>query len=487
MLRACDIGQLPQHVLVSLANLEPNEHKRMCVFADVVQHCAPQAVSWLRAAAPGEDCSADEAKKAYSTILKWLLANRSWVFPLDGKQECLVHKQQCPVCPLAAWSARVKHLQERSTAFKSQKRKFQAVADSLPEGSAAAQVQEGQDSLASGSASSVSVGPGESDECDNACDLEGERPLSVCFAGVTCDGWSSMGLQKRYSHDSELPHSVWVAERIARAQQSVEDLAFVEFTSKYPAEDKLSAPMSGTHRVLHLKVDPQAFGFPVSRPRMFAACLNLETIVWAGPENWKDDFADKFQTPCALSGDVLFLATPEQRACHYKEMAKQQRNFKASQKAWEELSDQELLASTLSPGQQQRAQKYLAARERMEGPNGSYLFDVEHHLEARNMGGPLWPCLLTHGCVVSAPRRGRLRIATPAEHLGAQGLHVLPAACEDNAQSPLAPILLKLKGHQMKQLSGRGVHVAVLAAWMTYILSNIVPKSKTMPICRLGT
>ena len=212
----------------------------------------------------------------------------------------LGHKQQCPVCPLAAWSARVKHLQERSTAFKSQKRKFQAVAHSLPEGSAAAQVQEGQDSLASGSASSVSVGPGESDECDNACDLEGERPLSVCFAGVACDGWSSMGLQKRYSHDSELPHSVWVAERIARAQQNVEDLAFVECTSKYPAEDKLSAPMAGTHRVLHLKVDPQAFGFPVSRPRMFAACLNLETIVWAGQRTGKMTLPTSFKhrAPC---------------------------------------------------------------------------------------------------------------------------------------------------------------------------------------------
>ena len=39
----------------------------------------------------------------------------------------------------------------------------------------------------------------------------------------------------------------------------------------------------------------------------------------------------------------------------------------------------------------------------------------------------------------------------------------------------------------MKQLSGRGVHLAVLGAWMMYILSNIVPRSKTISFCRLGT
>eukprot|EP00439_Symbiodinium_sp_Y106_P027305 s6368_g3.t1 len=476
--RSCDIGQLPQQVLQALAE-SSDVKSRPCLFADVVEHCAPQAVSWLRAAVPADDCSMDEAVKAYNTIMEWLLANRSWVFPLDGKQACLIHKKACPVCPMAGWAARVQHLQDLQGA---QKRKHD---EAFLHETEAAAVEEGAGS--SNLATTVSA-----EACESAAEGNGEhlafdRPLSVCFAGVSCDGWSVMGSQKRFAHHSELPHNVFVAERVARAEQGIEDVCFVECTAKYPCEQKLSQPMAGSHHVLHFRCNPLSFGFPVSRPRVFAACLNLRSVVWVGPNDWEQDFANKFYSSCAVSGDALLVSTPEERASVYREMAQLQKNYVAPKTSWDSLSPADLLAATLPPGQQQRAGKYLDCRHRMEGSCGSFLFDVDHHVEMRNMGGPYWPCLLTHGCVVSAPRQGRIRIATPSEHFAAQGLHILPGACQDNPASPLAPILLSLKGHQMKQLSGRGVHLAVLSAWMMYILSNIVPRSKAITFCRLGT
>ena len=100
------------------------------------------------------------------------------------------------------------------------------------------------------------------------------------------------------------------------------------------------------------------------------------------------------------------------------------------------------------------------------------------------MAGPLWPCMLTHGTILSAPRSGGFQVATSLEHFGAQGLHMFPATTLDNPVSPLRAILQDMKHQQLKQLAGRGVNAAILSAFMYYVLSNIVPAWKVCPTPR---
>ncbi|CAE7191932.1 unnamed protein product [Symbiodinium sp. KB8] len=307
-----------------------------------------------------------------------------------------------------------------------------------------------------------------------------DRPWSISFAGVTCDGWSTMGNQARFGHASELPHNVWVVERLVRGEQSYEDVAFLECTGKYPAADKLS-PLRNSHQVLHFKCSPLQLGYPVSRPRVFAACLNLRTTVWVGPENWQDDFMDKFGRDCVVAGDSLLVASDEERYLEYEQLAAQQKNF-ISAKLFKDFSDDQCLSSMLTPGQQERVAKYIECRSEYESPGGHLLFDADHHLEARRMAGPHWPCMLTHGTIISAPRNGPKLLATALEHFGAQGLHLFRASSVDNAVSPLKPILQTLKIHQLKNLSGRGVHLGVLSAFMWYVLSNTVPLWQACPL-----
>ena len=273
----------------------------------------------------------------------------------------------------------------------------------------------------------------------------------------------------RFSHESELPHSVWLAERAARAQQQLEDLVFVECTAQYPAAEKLI-----------INSNPLHLGHPARRPRVFACLLNNSTISWVGQSNWQDEYQNMFHCTQVVGGSALLAACDEERATVYQQMAHQQKMFISKDKA-SKLSETELLQTCLSPGQQQRVARYLSKRSEHEGASGEFMFDCDQHLEARKTCGDAWPCLLTHGCVVSAPRQGKLQIATAMEHLGAQGLHLHEQACLDNPASPLKAVFADIPRNKIKEIAGRGIHVSTLASWMYFILSNIVPRPQLAP------
>ena len=360
--RVCDIGKVPQHVLTTLS--QTHFGGRMCVFSDVVQHCVPTAVDYLRASLPPEDCSQEEAEQAYTTILEWLLENRAWIFPVDGKQKCLVHKHgPCFVSPMAGWMMNAEALQNR-------KRKRATQHMSEEEDADAPASADGEANVASGSKDLPACGLTEADAEEQDSTLKAQRPLSISFAGVTCDGWSTMGCQKRFGHHSELPHAVWVAERKARSEQLLEDVAFMECTQNYPADVKLS-PLKDTHMLLHFKCSPSSIGFPASRTRVFGACLNLQTVKWLGPgpSEWEADFRNKFYTQCVLGGDALFTAPSTERMQECVRMASGQKNFVKGH-SLAKLEPSKLLEVILTPGQQQRVSKYLGQRSKYEGPAG---------------------------------------------------------------------------------------------------------------------
>ena len=58
------------------------------------------------------------------------------------------------------------------------------------------------------------------EECDHS------KALRLHWAGTTCTGWSSVGLQEGLSHTSERTHNIWLLQRIVLAERNKEDAFF---------------------------------------------------------------------------------------------------------------------------------------------------------------------------------------------------------------------------------------------------------------------
>ena len=418
--RTCDIEPLPLKLLCHIS--ESQLCGKMCVHKDIIDRLHRYARRHCESQAPDPATSSrKEAAQAYEKMLEWLIANKNWV--LQDEQECLVHKTHCPTHP------RMKMQQEEDLGG------------------------------------------------DKICDK-----IFMYFAGVSCDGWSSIGRQERFAHCSELAHNVYIAERSARAD--MEDLSILECTQNYPVDDKLRKPLESSHTVVSVISGPELFGHPVHRRRVFAACISKARYIWVGPSDsdaLDADFEALFYRAAQLGGSAYFADSEDSRLRMYQAMAASQTN-RLSMDQLRRLPDDELLELILPVGQLNIAKQWHADREMWEADCGELCVDLEHNVTERPRGGHLWPTQLSHGTIAHMPRDGRIRIATPLEHLGAQGFRVF---CKD--PSPMCRVIngrTTIPGggcvskSAAKALIGRGVHITVLSAWMNYIRANMIPIRK---------
>lgn len=221
-----------------------------CLFGDISDRLPWQFRKGLLAKEQKEDASMNEAKAAYANIAETLMDNRKWLFGPQAESGCLVHERQFLV----------------------------------PR----------QMRLASGSCLAA--------------------PLSLNVAGTICVGWSAAGGRAGFSHPSELPHAVWLAQRIAREEDATEDMFFQECTEQYPAIKKIREPCSRTHKVIVVETGPELQGWPTRRPRSFTAALSLARLRWRGPttdEGIQNDFDELLGRSMELTGDAFSLAPSE--------------------------------------------------------------------------------------------------------------------------------------------------------------------------------
>jgi hypothetical protein len=184
---------------------------------------------------------------------------------------------------------------------------------------------------------------------------------------------------------------------------------------------------------------------------------------------------------CQLTGDILFCAPDEDRWAHYQHLAKVQGNF-VNVSVLKELSTQELLACILPPGQSKIYEEYMELKSEYSSLGGAFVADLDHHPNTASSQGPDWPCQLTHGTVVAFgnTEAEKPRIATPLEHLSAQGFHLFEGATTlDFPATKLASVLSSLSGQAAKKMAGNGMHLAIVCSWMFFVLSNVqrVPRS----------
>ena len=130
---------------------------------------------------------------------------------------------------------------------------------------------------------------------------------------------------------------------------------------------------------------------------------------------------------------------------------------------------------TLAPGASQRFLEHDAEASSFCGPTGAYIADLEQNkgIKTRD-GGPLFPCMLTHGLIASWQRQ---RCACGPEHLGAQGINMF-----DNKgtkfSSDMKNILSRLSRGEQLKVAGNGICIATYGAWMLYVLCNTKRRPK---------
>ena len=209
------------------------------------------------------------------------------------------------------------------------------------------------------------------------------------------------------------------------------------------------------------------------RCNLALSMLTSFRLRWTGPttpEAIQKDFDSIFCREVLLNGNVFILADKDKVEKLYRSRLEKKNVFRPEH---EEVSAGGLttLFHMISPGAYAHMQAYEKIRPLNEGPDGAFLADLDHWPDAPGGAcGPMFPCQLTHGTVLSWKHQ---RVFLGSEHLTANGWNLFPSS----ASAPVSPaidILMGLSDTQQKKLSGNGMHLPSLCAWKLYVLANIV-------------
>ena len=100
---------------------------------------------------------------------------------------------------------------------------------------------------------------------------------------------------------------------------------------RYDADER-QAPLSETHRLISIKTAPIELGFPIRRKRSLASGINLNNLVWCGPETLKDiqeEFDTLYSRDLVLDGSIYFTASDEEIFKTHEEVALSKRGKKS--------------------------------------------------------------------------------------------------------------------------------------------------------------
>lgn len=432
--RASDKGLLQQRVLADLAQMDGEPFS--CLFGDLLERLPPAARQHLEAALPEQGATKQEKSQAYQDIRSWLLSNRAWAFPDDAQSFCYVHGCECPVRPPA----------------QGQKRKRALDVDG-PSGAHC-------DEASHGVAHELALGAG---------------PMRCNIAGVTCVAWSTNGLRGHHAHESEVPHSIWLAERLRMQETGFEHLAFSECTPRYLVNEQLVDPLKSCSKVLHIFDGPELHGWPHRRKRVLSCILNRRLVKWVGPEDYQSDFSRRFHKAVQLDGGILMAAPPHERDQAYVAMARARKN-QLHEKTLHKISRSRLLELLVPPGCIERFTRWKEFRDKKGfDTSRAFMCDLDQAPGCKgSVGGYDWPVQLTHGMIMRIQGDNDWTFAVPSDHLTALGFHMHVEPQQGWGVSPLQRIVSALTPAQVKTLTGNGMHLATQCAWMMYVFSNIV-------------
>ena len=298
-----------------------------------------KAQNYIASSKPDPEAPVEIRAAAHRELHEWLMANRSWVFPVDAQAPCTVHGRRCY---MNGWMKVPEPLRDSE-----------------------------------------------------------ERPSIWNIAGITCHAWSAEGNQEGLAHPSAVYHSVWHCERVHRAEQMQEDGFFFECTPLLPAQELVSNRFSKSHFCIWVYADPISQGFPSRRRRVLCFAGNRLTTEWLGPAEGdvSEDYHKLFGRTIEISGACLLCDSDDNRWEGYQVKTKG-RGHDLTIDELRGLSRSELMTVLGPPGFEQRYDEWTQHHHTHVAAPG-FLADVDHHpVTGRNSGGMLFPVQLTHGSIV---------------------------------------------------------------------------------------
>ncbi|CAE6935695.1 unnamed protein product [Symbiodinium natans] len=319
--------------------------------------------------------------------------------------------------------------------------------------------------------------------------------VRVNMAGTVCTGWSAAGKGLHFADPSERPHAIWASERVARAEQGLEDFMISECTPRYPVQEKLSA-LENTHDVFSIVLSPMMLGWPVRRTRVFTCALNRETMAWFGPpaSEISAHFMQFFERSVATTGDICLAANDAEVRAYLCEMARK-RGFELPENVPLENVQ---LHHIYAPGQMVRLQSYEQDRQRhlaetvevdhaavgalsaVDAGPSAWFADLEQNLgQGASTPSEMLPSALTHGTLHAWSAN---RPVLPMEQFLAHGFNVFPDRSKWKRACLMTDALSDFSSCQQKKLLGNGWHLPVIASWMFYIMAHTVKLDRSVSI-----
>ena len=302
------------------------------------------------------------------------------------------------------------------------------------------------------------------------------RPLTIAIVGLPCRPFSCLGNREQLAHTDMEAIALFKIEVL----KGYYDIVVIEEDKQFP--ERIFAYLIPPHYVLRkCIVGPQDQGKPVRRTRFWGAALSQKRLVWIGPETndvLQQDFLSLFGAAVQLDGDVYAKKdNVEGIAATVHGLA---------QKAGKHLTPDQLAAcdnwQTFLP-QDYRATFDAASAvwesgdgdHRAVGMSGSLLADLSQ-APHRMREGPWLPTIARSSmlCCVSAHH-----VLTPAELDFAMGW---PSIINEHNRIYAEALDLNERFHatsaaKRRQLSGNGMDLGQVMAWLLYIFSNVVRRS----------
>ena len=195
-----------------------------------------------------------------------------------------------------------------------------------------------------------------------------------------------------------------------------------ECARNYPPKAKLKSPLAPWFRCVWIKICPTKIGSPSKRFRVLSFNLDVDTLVWIGPEDPAaiyNDFMSISSLETILTGDVYFVCSDAAVKERYKKfMVKRKLYIGDTQFSVRGLV---ILRSFLAPGQLSRVEEYADLYKNRHGvfPIEGYVVDVlQNPGSAGDVSGKWIPSQLRSGTYYSC---GARRLAFASEHVFANG------------------------------------------------------------------
>ena len=214
------------------------------------------------------------------------------------------------------------------------------------------------------------------------------------------------------------------------------------------------------------------------RKRLFATAVNRNTMHWIGPEDMDlvtEDFMTFFRVKVLLNADSFVgVDCPIMQKTFRMALAAMRGIYNTT------AVDQMQLEDFLPPGGRTRLQKHIEAFEKLRASAGhvpAWAADLSQNPDHMFRAGVWMPTLARSSVIASLTKR---RLFTPGELSFSQGWP-RQGISDPKYLEAVGFNFDTLSASAQRSLTGNGMNLNVMAAWLMYVMCHVVRKNDARP------